>query len=192
MSILSQIAPRDPGWMRSIDIAATTTVELPLTALAETIGDAADGHPRAVAAESLMRILLCDEAGDDVAIARLEAALDEYVDVWTPALHTSSRFELTSVMVDLDDAIGNVSIAITESASNRSSALLAWQATGRFERPAFLDDDHLLEPNGAVIRLAGATSVSFGPEGRAVRIRCYYDRLSLVEQMMSSIPQPTR
>ena len=63
------------------------------------------------------------------------------------------------------------------------TALLLWLATGRFSRPAFFDDEHLIEPTGAVIRVAGATSVSFNAGRRADRIRCYYDRLSVIEQM---------
>lgn len=171
----------------SFDVAMASALSLPTAALADTIADPPQIGSRIAEAETLIRMLLCTEGTDDVVHARLEASVDECVDMWTPTVHTTTRFDLAAVLADHDDAIGDVSLSITESAASRSRALLAWQAAGRFERPAFLDDDHLLEPNGAVVRLAGATSVSFTPGGRALRIRCYYDRLSLIEQMMAPI-----
>lgn len=187
MSILSQIAPRDADGLMSIDIATATAMASPPRSI-DAIGGSVERGLHIADAERLIRTLLCGIGADEMAAAALEAAVDEYVDVWTPALHTMTRFELISVMVDLDDAIGQVAVAFTESAATRSVAMLGWQATARFVRPTFLDDDHLLEPTGAVIRLTGATSVSFTSAGRAERIRCYYDRLALVEQMLGPRP----
>lgn len=188
MSILSQIAPRDADGVMSIDIPTATTMASPPRSIDAVIGESVERGLHIADAERLIRTLLCGIGADETAGAALEAAVDEYVDVWTPALHTVTRFELISVMVDLDDAIGQVAVAFTESAATRSVAMLGWQATARFVRPTFLDDDHLLEPTGAVIRVTGATSVSFTAAGRAERIRCYYDRLALVEQLVSPRP----
>jgi len=135
-------------------------------------------------AQTLARVLLCGHRADSNDLAHLEAGVDEYVDVWTPALHTRSRFELVTALADADDAICDVSVRFTDAASAPRSALLAWLATGRFARPVILDDDHLIEPTGGVIRLAGVTTVSFTASRRADRIRCYYDRVSLIEQML--------
>lgn len=153
------------------------------------IGGSFERRHRTVRAESLVRALLCGIGADKVTAAELEAAVDEDVDVWTPALRTVSRFELISVMLDLDDAIGQVAVIFTESAATQSIVMVSWQVTARFVRPMFLDDDHLLEPTGAAIRVAGATSVAFTTSGCAGRIRCYYDRLALVEQFVSSRPR---
>ncbi|MGA9279394.1 hypothetical protein [Ilumatobacter sp.] len=136
-------------------------------------------------AKAISRMLLCGIGADELAAAELEAGVDEYVDVWTPTLHTVARFELISVLVDLDDAIGDVAVAFTEAVATGSVAMLNWQVTARFVRPVFLDSDHLLEPTGAVLHVAGAASVSFTAAGRADRVRCYYDRLALVEQIVS-------
>jgi hypothetical protein len=135
----------------------------------------------------LTRALLTDTC-DDTVLARLEAAVDEYVELWTPALHTASRFELVSSLTRIDDAITDIAVTFTEAVESESAAVLLWYASGRFARPAFFDDDHLVEPSGAVIRVAGATTVSFTSDHRADRIRCYYDRLGVVEQMLASQP----
>jgi hypothetical protein len=132
----------------------------------------------------LARVLLTD-GHDDSSLAQLEAAVDENVDLWTPALHTTSRFELVSALGSIDDAITDVTVAVADAAQSGSSVHLAWLASGRFSRPAFLDDDHLIEPTGAVVKVAGATRMSFTVGLRAERISCYYDRLSLVEQMLT-------
>ncbi len=133
-------------------------------------------------------MLLCHGPADSDELAILEAGVDEHVDVWTPALHTTSRFELTSAISNADDAVSDVAVWFTDSVATPSCAFLSWLATGRFAQPAILDDDHLLEPTGAVLRLAGAITLSFATSGRAERIRCYYDRIGLLEQMLVRSP----
>lgn len=186
MSVLSQIAPRSPNGLMSIDIATATSSSPPHRPIVGTPGGASESGCLLQDAKAISRTLLCGLGADDVAAAELEARVDEYVDVWTPTLHTTARFELISVMVDLDDAIGDVAVTFAEAVASGSVAMLSWQATARFVRPAVLDGDRLLEPTGAVIRVAGATSVSFTGAGRADRVRCFYDRLALVEQIVPS------
>ena len=132
-------------------------------------------------------VLLADD-NDESALAELEAAVAEQVDVWTPSGHLSSRLQLMSMLADVDDAIGEVVVTFTESAGSPRSAFVAWSASGTFIRPASLDDDQILEPDGSVIRVAGVTSVSFDASHRADRIRCYFDRLSLIEQLVRTPP----
>lgn len=139
------------------------------------------------AAMALARALLAD-APDDLSLARVEAGVDEHVDLWTPAVHLTSRFDLISALACIDDVITDVAVTFVDAAQSGSAVLLDWLATGRFSRPAFLDDDQLVEPNGAVVRVGGATLVSFTPGERANRIRCYYDRLSIIEQMLALGP----
>lgn len=187
MSLLSQLAPLRTDMRTTIAVAGSSVMGLPGSTSSDAPSESlADRRPFSDA-EDLTRILLSDGT-DDVALARLQAGVDENVDVWTPALHTTSRFDLVSALVDVDDAIADVRVTFTESSHAQSTTFLGWKATGRFARPAFLDDDHLLEPSGAVIRLAGATSVSFTAGRRADRIRCYYDRLGLIEQLLGPRP----
>jgi len=146
------------------------------------------GAPRAEVSDGertrfLALALLADAGDGGVDLARLEAAVDELVDVWTPALHTRSRHELLRALTDADDAIVDVVVRVTDAVTVDETAMVEWVASGRFVGPALLDDDVLVEPTGAVVRVAGVLTASFrGP--RATRIRCYYDRLVLLEQML--------
>jgi hypothetical protein len=185
MSLLSQLAPREPDTLTSIDISTSASIGLPDVPIGPQVLDRIDHSGTLEAAEELTLLLLCSRDVGDDGIARLEAGVDEYVDVWTPALHTTSRFELVSVFAGLDDSIGDLVVTFSEAVESGPTVFLSWRASGRFVRPAFLDDDHLLEPTGAVIRLAGAISLAFTAGRRAERIRCYYDRLALVTQMLA-------
>ena len=185
MSLLSQLVPQQSGNVLSVRIAGSAMPVMP-TAGPPDVHQGVGAPGRCAAdAMTLTRALLADDH-DDSTLARLEAAVDEHVDLWTPALHTTSRFELVSSLMRIDDAITDVAVAFTERIDAESSAVVSWLASGRFSRPAFFDDDRLVEPSGAVIRVAGTTSVSFTPDHRADRIRCYYDRLVIVEQMLST------
>jgi hypothetical protein len=183
VSLLSQLVPQHPVSVLTVGIAAAASPTIPTVA-------PPDVNPRVpgrgvVDATALMHTLLAD-GPDTLALARLEAAVDEHVDVWTPALHTTSRFQLMSSLTRIDDAITDVSVTVTESFGSDSTAALVWLASGRFSRPALLDDDHLLEPSGVVIRAAGTLTVSFTANRRADRIRCFYDRLGIVEQLYAA------
>lgn len=184
MSLLSQIVPRHAGPVLTIHIAGRGERATPAVAVPDTARPARDPGRPLDDATMLARVLLTD-GHDDSSLAQLEAAVDENVDLWTPALHTTSRFELVSALGSIDDAITDVTVAVADAAQSGSSVHLAWLASGRFSRPAFLDDDHLIEPTGAVVKVAGATRMSFTVGLRAERISCYYDRLSLVEQMLT-------
>jgi hypothetical protein len=171
--------------LTSIDISTSASVALPEVPIRSRTVDWVARSATMEAAEELTRLLLCSRDADSDGIARLEAGVDEFVDVWTPVLHTTSRFELVSVLAGLDDSIGDLVVTFSDAVESGSTVFFAWRASGRFVRPAFLDDDHLLEPTGAVIRLAGAISLAFTIGRRAERIRCYYDRLALITQMLA-------
>ena len=191
MSLLSQLTLRHAGSLLMTRPAASGRVDVPATPLDDTTDDhGAGGHGLVDQAKMLTLGLLADRC-DGSALARIEAGVDERVDLWTPALHTTSRFELVSALTSIDDSLTDVTVNFTHALQGGSTALLAWLATGRFSRPAFFDDEHLVEPTGAVIRIAGATSVSFTSGRRADHIRCYYDRLSVIEQMLT-LPAPAR
>lgn len=126
--------------------------------------------------------LIVDGSTDDDGLARLEAALDEFVEVWTPSVHTRSRFEFVSLLAGSDDAIREITVSTGDASVGGSSVLLEWSATGRFAGPLFLDDDRLVEPTGGVIEVAGGFVAAFDGE-RAVGLRLYYDQLTLLAQM---------
>lgn len=182
MSLLSQLA------LRHEDALLTTVPgrpDVPTAPLERAASVAGDGEHDLVDLAKMLTLGLLADRCDDSALARLEAGVDEFVDLWTPALHTTSRYELVSALTNIDDAVTDVTVTFTDAFQAGSTALLVWLATGRFSRPAFFDDEQLVEPSGAVIRAAGATSLSFTAGRRADRIRCYYDRLSIIEQMVT-------
>lgn len=186
MSLLSQLVPFSASSLHIITVAGSAADTVPqkpeLGRFRSSIGR---GRPIGDAM-ALTRWLLCNE-GDDSSLARLGAAVDEHVDVWTPVLHTTSRFALVSTLARLDDAIADVTVTFTDAVEEGSTVALIWQATGRFLRPACLDDNHLIEPSGLPIRVAGTTWVSFTTAPLAGRIRCDYDRLSVLEQLMAGV-----
>lgn len=186
MSLLSQLALPPDGSLLTARQAAPGRADMPTAPLERAASVPGSGERALVEhAETLTRSLLADRR-DDSALARLEADVDEFVDLWTPALHTTSRHELVAALTNIDDSITDVAVMFTEALQAGSTTVLVWLATGRFSRPAFFDDENLVEPSGAVIRVAGATSVSFTAGRRADRIRCYYDRLSIIEQMVTT------
>jgi hypothetical protein len=191
MSLLSQLVPQHGDSVLTIRIAGSGAREMPTVAMPDGTARDEDAD-RCINHASALTLALLGDGSNGGALARLEAAVDEQVDLWTPALHTTSRFDLVSTIANIDDAITDVVVTFTDATNARSTTLLAWLATGRFSHPAFLDDDHLIEPSGAVIRVAGVTSVSCTVDHRAERIRCYYDRLGIVEQMMASHPTGER
>jgi hypothetical protein len=140
------------------------------------------------AARRIALTLLATVGVDEDDLAMLEAEVDERVDVWTPSIRLRSRFELVSALVDADDTIGEIAVAFSEAAVNSSTVLLEWSAIGRFTGPALLDDDELIEPTGAAVRVDGALGLSFSGGHRATEIRCYYDRLALIEQLVPTPP----
>jgi hypothetical protein len=185
MSLLSQLVPRHGDAMLTVRLAGCGMPETPTVGLPDLSRTARPSGRCSNDALALTEALIAG-GRDDAALARLAAAVDEHVDLWTPALHTTSRFELVSTMANIDDAVTDVTVNVTDAVDSGSTAFLVWLATGRFSKPAFFDDDHLIEPNGAVIRVAGTTSVSFTSDHRADRIRLYYDRLSIMAQMLTA------
>jgi hypothetical protein len=191
MSLLSQLVPRYGETTLTVRLAGCGAPETPTAGLPDLSHTVRPSGRCSNDALALTDALIAG-GRDDATLARLAAAVDEHVDLWTPALHTTSRFELVSTLADIDDAVTDVTLNVTEAVDSGSSALLVWLATGRFSKPAFFDDDHLIEPSGAVIRVAGTTSVSFTSDHRAERIRLYYDRLSIMAQMLTADAQSQR
>jgi hypothetical protein len=132
------------------------------------------------------RTLLATVGVDDDDLARLEADLDERVEVWTPWVRLQSRFDLMSMLVDSDDTIANIEVEFTKTIATSSAVLLEWCATARFTGTAVLFDDELIEPTGAKVLVAEVLSLSCTDGHRPNRISCYLDRLSIIEQLVRS------
>lgn len=187
MSLLSQFSHRSPNGPTPREAVARSAYEVPPArgvVLATTRPD--DHVVDLCAARRIARTLLATVGVDDDDLAMLEAEVDERVDVWTPSIRLRSRYELMSALVNADDTIGEISVAFSEAAATSSTVLLEWSAIGRFTGPALLNDDELVEPTGAAIRVDGTLGLSFSGGHRATQIRCYYDRLAVIEQLVPS------
>ena len=131
----------------------------------------------------LAHALLTDSAHVRAVVAELESSIDADVVVWSPCLSTASRAELLVALLDGDDAITDVEVSIVGTSTSASSVLVEWRLEGRFNNAGFLNDDLLVEPSGGMVEATGVLVVVFDGD-RATRIRCYYDSLGLLEQVI--------
>jgi hypothetical protein len=139
-------------------------------------------------ARFLAHVLLTDSAGMRSVIAELEASVDENVVVWSPCVSTRSRTELVAALIDGDDAITDVRVSILGTSTSpgtppHTTVYVEWRLEGRFNNAGFLNDDLLVEPSGATVEATGVLVIVFRHH-RATHIRCYYDGIGLLEQVM--------
>jgi len=135
----------------------------------------------------LVYALLTDVDAVRHVVPELEASVDEAVVVWSPCVSTRNRTDLVAALLEGDDAITDVSVSILGSSSSDSTVYVEWLLEGRFNNAGFLNDDVLVEASGGLVEAAGVIVVVFSGS-RAVNIRCYYDGLGLLEQVV----QPPR
>ncbi|WP_040492114.1 nuclear transport factor 2 family protein [Ilumatobacter nonamiensis] len=185
MSLLAHFESRERSEApRTITVGLPVeTVPPPTPVLGTSPAGDADGPGLGATARAVCRTLLSTRTSDGD-LRHLEAALEELVVVWTPAVCLRSRSEVVRALADADDALGEVVVVFDSSASTGSSVFVEWVATGRFTGPALLNDDELVEPSGAVIRVGGAMQLSFQDGQHVSEIHCYYDRLGLTEQLI--------
>ena len=138
---------------------------------------------RAEVAQFLAYVLLSDTSRMRSLVPELEASVDENVVVWSPCVCTTSRTDLVAALLESDDAISDVGVSIIGTSTVDSTVYVEWHVEGRFNNAGFLNDDVLIEPSGAVIEESGVLVVVFH-HNRATHIRCYYDGLGLLEQVV--------
>jgi SnoaL-like protein len=134
-------------------------------------------------ARFLARVLLTDTPHIAEVIADLEASVDEDVVVWSPCVSTRSRTELVTALLESDDSISDVAVSILGTSRSGSTVYVEWGLEGHFANVGFLNDDMLIEPSGATVEATGVCVIEFRHH-RAIRIRCYYDGLGLLEQVV--------
>jgi hypothetical protein len=135
-------------------------------------------------ARFLARVLLTDTAQVGELVADLEANVDEDVVVWSPCVSTRSRTQLVTALLEGDDSISDVRVSILGTSRSGTTVYVEWGLEGHFDNAGFLNDDVLIEPSGATVEATGVCVIEFR-HNRAIRIRCYYDGLSLLEQVVS-------
>ena len=131
----------------------------------------------------LVYALLTDVDSARDVVAELEASVDESVVVWSPCVSTRSRTDLVAALLDGDDAITDVSVSILGASEDESTVYVEWLLEGRFNNVGFLNDDVLVEASGRLVEASGVIVAVF-QGSRATHIRCYYDGLGLLEQVV--------
>jgi hypothetical protein len=139
-------------------------------------------------ARFLAHTLLTDARSVRAVVGELEASVDERVVVWSPCLHTTSRTELVNALLDSDDAVSGIEVAIVREAAAGASVFVEWHVSGRFLGPGILNDEVLVEPSGATVESSGALVVDFD-DRRATRVCCFHDGLGLLEQVLAPPPR---
>jgi len=150
--------------------------------------EAADSCPTARrnnldVAHFLAHVLLSDASVVMALLTELEASVAEDVVVWSPCVCTTSRTDLVAALLEGDDAITDVDVTILGASATESTAHVEWHLQGRFNNAGFLNDDVLIEPSGATVAVSGVLVVEFR-QSLARHIRCYYDELGVLEQVV--------
>ena len=135
--------------------------------------------------EFIVPALLSDTTRITRVIDQLAAYVAEDVRCQSPSLHTTSRTELVSALVNGDDAVTNVSVTLSDVALVGSTSFVEWRMWGRFTHPTFLDDDVMIEPSGRPVTAMGTMVLSFDGD-RVAEIRCCYDPIELDAQLLQS------
>lgn len=145
--------------------------------------DAGDEANRAAVAVRVLDGLLAAPPDEAVALGEL---LAPDVDAWSPTMRASSRDELLEVLrgEGRDDTLSDVELSVDRVDDVGSHVYVEWRLTGRFTNPCFIDDDLLIEPTGRPVATSGVLVVGF--DGPLVgELRCYYDDLALLEQLVT-------
>ena len=150
---------------------------------------ASDRDANRATARFVARALLADAATIPDMVARLEAHLEDDVETWSPSFHASSRAELVRALVASDDSITGITVELVDECRSGSTSFVEWTAVGRFANAWFLEDDRLVEPSGAPVGVAGVLTLRFR-DRRISHIRCFYDQLGLLEQMLGAGDHP--
>jgi hypothetical protein len=134
-------------------------------------------------ARFLAHTLLADGRAVRAVVGELEASVDERVVLWSPSLCATSRTELVNALLDSDDAVGDIEVAIVGEAVAGRTAFLEWRVAGRFVNPGVLNDEVVVPPSGAAVGCSGVLVIGFD-DRRATRICCFHDGLAVLEQVL--------
>ena len=142
-------------------------------------------RPSLERAQFLTEMLLGPTSALRSVVAEVEAAVDERVVTWSPSVYATSRIQLINALLECDDAVDTFEVSTISSCMAGRNVFVQWRAVGCFDNAAFLDDDLMIEPSHETVESAGVMICSF--TGTLVdRIECYYDALTLLEQVFGS------
>ena len=102
---------------------------------------------------------------------------------WAPNVFVESREQLLALLYDREDALTDIDTSIDSIDVIGDKAIAEWRTSATFSHPFLVDEDILIEPNGARLLLAGVTIAEF--EGEKIKtFRSYFDDAALLEQML--------
>lgn len=186
MTLLSPFGdPVSMGVLGSVPARRAAVAAVPPDPPAQRGFDGSSTHRRRDVAGRLVRTLLGSH--DEDTAPTLVELLDERVVTWTPSTLLRSRAALIEALSHSDDAIGEIDVVTSASIVAGNVAHVEWTVSGVFARAGFLNDDVLVEPSGRAIRVAGSSVATFADE-RVAFIRCYFDRLGILEQVLRPGP----
>ena len=104
--------------------------------------------------------------------------------LWSsPVMTSSSRDELETRLSSRANALTNVELSLVHVVAEGEVAVAEWRVAADHARPFVVPEDTRLDPAGERMVLGGVTVANFqGP--RISAIRHYFDKATLVEQLM--------
>lgn len=159
-------------------------VPTPTPAFPADAGVCPVGSQRTAAlARFVTRTLLGDVEHVDGSLRELAAVFTDDVEVWSPSFHRHGCSDLIAALRDRDDALCRIEVSVTRQLAADQIAFTEWRLQGVFDREGFVDDDVLVEPSHRAVEASGVLVCEF--DGERVRsVRCYYDELGLMEELL--------
>jgi ketosteroid isomerase-like protein len=128
---------------------------------------------------TLIRALEASIAGDSTEVA------DLYVDDiqgWSPAMSVSSIAELAVEYEDRGGAFSDLVLDVSPVEISGERACVEWVVTLTHSGPFALDDETVIEPTGARVKLHGVTVAEFAGD-KIASFRQYWDEVELHAQL---------
>jgi hypothetical protein len=120
---------------------------------------------------------------DDAGIAELRDLCTGDLTVWTPNMLATGLADLSEQLGYREGAFSDVSIAFDSVGVFGNTGLAEFRLSATFSGPFVVDDEVVLEPNGAQLLLGVAAVADFAGD-RISAVRAYFDDATLLEQML--------
>ena len=107
------------------------------------------------------------------------------VHTWSPVLNVSSLEELSEAILDRDESLSNVTVAVRSLHAGGNRVMAEWRLDADHTGPFTVSDDLTVPATGRHIHLGGATFAEFRGD-KISSLRSYFDEMALMEQLMGA------
>lgn len=107
------------------------------------------------------------------------------VHTWSPVLNVSSLEELSEAILDRDESLSNVTVAVRSLHAGGNRVMAEWRLDADHTGPFAVSDDLTVPATGRHIHLGGATFAEFRGD-KISSLRSYFDEMALMEQLMGA------